>query len=602
MVNSLNNTRSVVIIPAYEPPHSFIDYAQELSDSGFAEIVVVNDGSGEKYTEIYQAIAQIPRCTVLSYENNQGKGYALKHAFAYCKENFDDNYVFVTADCDGQHLTKDVGNVAKYACENPEMLILGSRNFDTAGVPKRSYTGNTFTRKLYRFLYGRYIGDTQTGLRAFSYRLLDEMLTIQGNRFEYEMNMLILLPQHGYEIKEIGIDTVYHEKPDDVEKNSHYHTVKDSVRIAGVVLKNPGGYFLSTALFTLLEIFAFLCLTQYALTLRLPLPLTALIPAVGARLLSTLLNLIFNGKLLFGKAEQGAGGRYFLLWLILLAASYGVTCGLLALYANTAIALTKIAVFTTLLKMAWDFAVGIFSREVQSAWVFRDGKKKNLAFYGSYFHFGKFFVNLFSPKYKVKVSPPDEEKPVVYVGRHLNEHGPIKCVQALPFDVHIFALHTFFSFQSTYEQFANYTFTEKKGVKGIGVFFAKIGAFFAALAIAPFVRSAKAIPVYRGGTDSLKTLRKAMEYLDANENVIVFPDIDYTAAADESSDIYTGFLFLDKLYYKKHGEHLQFVVLSVDDEKKLITEKGRISFPENGNFKRDLPEVAAQLHELLMSK
>ena len=91
-----------------------------------------------------------------------------------------------------------------------------------------------------------------------------------------------------------------------------------------------------------------------------------------------------------------------------------------------------------------------------------------------------------------------------------------------------------------------------------------------------------------------------MEYLDKKENIILFPDVDYTADAETSSDIYTGFLFLDKMYYKKHGEHLEFVVLSIDDEKKLITEAGRVSFPD-GDFRENMPAVAEKLHALLMS-
>lgn len=603
MKNLLINEKTVVVIPAYEPPHSFIDYVDELSANGFAEILVVNDGSGEKYQNVYDTLAQNPKCTVLSYDSNHGKGYALKHAFAYCKEHFNEEYVFVTADCDGQHLTKDVGRVAKYAHEHKGTLILGSRDFDTAGVPKRSYTGNTFTRRLYKFLYGTYISDTQTGLRGFSYDLLDEMLSIKGERFEYEMNMLILLPKHDYEIKEIPIATVYHEKPEDVDKVSHYDTVKDSLRIAGVLFQNPGWYFISAIISTAIEMLTFFLLTRFMLFQNWDsLALSTLIPTLGARVLSSIFNFIFNYKVVFKKKADGAILRYYILWTIQLAATYGVACGLTAIFGDMGLTETKAATFITLLKALWDMLAGILSYGIQSSWVFRENKKENLSFYGPYFQFCRFWVNLFSPKYKTRMNPPpsDGEKPVVYVGRHLNEHGPIKCLQSLPFDVHGMALNKFFTFSSAYDQFANYTFTKKNNVKGIGVFFAKIGAFFAAAAIAPLFRSAQCIPVYRGGTDSLKTLRKSMEYLDKKENIILFPDVDYTADAETSSDIYTGFLFLDKMYYKKHGEHLEFVVLSIDDEKKLITEAGRVAFPD-GDFRENMPAVAEKLHALLMS-
>ena len=93
-----------------------------------------------------------------------------------------------------------------------------------------------------------------------------------------------------------------------------------------------------------------------------------------------------------------------------------------------------------------------------------------------------------------------------------------------------------------------------------------------------------------------------MEYLDKGESIIIYPDVDYTASADKASDIYTGFLFLDKLYYNKHKEHLDFVVLRLDMENKTIEESGRASFNENGDFRSEMPQIAEKLKSLLMQE
>ena len=81
---------------------------------------------------------------------------------------------------------------------------------------------------------------------------------------------------------------------------------------------------------------------------------------------------------------------------------------------------------------------------------------------------------------------------------------------------------------------------------------------------------------------------------------MIYPDVDYTASADKASEIYTGFLFLDKLYYNKHKQHLDFVVVRLDTTNKAIVESGRARFAENGDFRKDLPRVADELHGLLM--
>ena len=212
--------RIIAIIPSYEPPHSFVSYVRELLSKRVNEVVVVNDGSNQKYKSIYDELNGIDGCIVLGYENNHGKGYALKTALSYCKENYGENDVFVTADCDGQHFSDDVINIADSAYEHPGKLILGARDFTDPSVPARSRSGNIQTRRVFKFLYRISLSDTQTGLRGFSYSLLDDLIKIGGNRFEYEMNMLIVLHKNHVDIIEVPIKTIYNEKSDDVERVS----------------------------------------------------------------------------------------------------------------------------------------------------------------------------------------------------------------------------------------------------------------------------------------------------------------------------------------------------------------------------------------------
>lgn len=594
-------TNTVVIIPAYEPPHAFIDYVNALASHGFCEIVVVDDGSGEKYASVFNALQAIERCTVLSYAENHGKGYALRHAFAYCKARYDHSFTFVTADCDGQHLVQDVVNVAQEAHKTPNELILGARDFSLDHVPARSRAGNITTRRLYKFLYGLKLQDTQTGLRAFSYALLDELLQIKGNRFEYEMDMLIVLHRKRYKIREVPITTVYEEKPDDVEEVSHYHVWRDMPRVAFVLFKNALWYLLSAIGSGVIEISVFFALTTLCLHQTLPsAALTMAIPTVVSRVLSSIFNFFFNFKIVFHGKQKRSVFRYYTLWTIQLTLSYGIACLLNAWVVTFGLPVVATAALITLFKYLCDLAISIASYGIQRGWVFADPKDKRLHFYGFFLRFCRFFFNIFVRKYKSELQVP--EKPTVYLCRHLHTHGPIKVYQSLPFDVHSYVLKNFFTFKSCLKQFGGYTFTVKHKKKGLGLVFAKIGAFFASLVVAPLVRSARAIPVYRGGNDSIKTLRKSMEYLDKGESIMIYPDVDYTASADKASEIYTGFLFLDKLYYNKHKEHLDFVVVRLDTANKAIVESGRARFAENGDFRKDMPSVAATLHELLMQE
>jgi hypothetical protein len=75
--------------------------------------------------------------------------------------------------------------------------------------------------------------DTQSGLRAFSNKLVPLMLEIEGNRFEYEMNVLLECSSKKIKITEIEIETIY------IDNNSHSHfrTIKDSLKIYKNIIK-----------------------------------------------------------------------------------------------------------------------------------------------------------------------------------------------------------------------------------------------------------------------------------------------------------------------------------------------------------------------------
>lgn len=118
-----------------------------------------------------------------------------------------------------------------------DKVVLGSRNFDQADVPPRSVAGNKTTAKMFRVFFGIKINDTQTGLRAIPAQYFKEFTEIEGERFEYETNMLLVMKRKGIEFYEQPIATVY----DPEDYSSHYNAVKDSWRIAKIMIKYLAG-------------------------------------------------------------------------------------------------------------------------------------------------------------------------------------------------------------------------------------------------------------------------------------------------------------------------------------------------------------------------
>lgn len=221
-----------VVIPAYRPMEELNEYVHELIRNGVAQVIVVNDGNGSQYNLLFQQLDQIERITVLHHEVNQGKGTALRTAFSHVLNDYPHLDGVVTADADGQHLIRDVLAVGDRLSTMKEGFVLGSRVFDRKNMPVRSLIGNTFTSRVFQVLFGPYIHDTQTGLRGITTAELDWVNQLKGDHFDYEMNMLINMIKKDRRIVRVDIEAVYAD-----EHTSQYETYKDSVRIAGQMLK-----------------------------------------------------------------------------------------------------------------------------------------------------------------------------------------------------------------------------------------------------------------------------------------------------------------------------------------------------------------------------
>ena len=298
-----------ILIPAYEPNQRLIQLIYDLAKQCEYDIVVVDDGSGPDYKSIFDAVSELG-CTVLTHEINKGKGAALKTGFQFIQNTMETTGV-VTADCDGQHLAKDIIKVAEAVKKEKKALVLGTRRF-VGKVPLRSRFGNSITRAVFSFASGAKVYDTQTGLRGFSMEMLPWLCEISGDRYEYEMNMLIEAVPAGYSFKEIDIETVYLEQ----NKSSHFHPLKDSLRIYLPIIK-----FSMSSLISALIDFVLLVIIQLSTK-------NLFLAVIGARICSAVFNYIINRRYVFSKGKEASMKsslpKYFILAIIVMFANYGV--------------------------------------------------------------------------------------------------------------------------------------------------------------------------------------------------------------------------------------------------------------------------------------
>lgn len=276
---------NAILIPAYKPDDKLVALTNQLLTHDDLKLVVVDDGSGEAFRPVFEALDK--RVTLISYPDNKGKGGALKTGIRYIMDHMPECERLVTADADGQHRYADIRRVLDKSEEMPGALVLGSRAFD-GDVPLRSRFGNAMTRQVFAIASGVKVRDTQTGLRGFDRDGMRLFVDVPGDRYEYEINMLLTAARAEMPIYEVTIETVYLND----NESSHFNPLKDSLRIYACILKFACSslicFGIDYVLFQLLRTF---------------IPLTW-VSNLLARIVSASVNFMLNKKLVFKGNEK----------------------------------------------------------------------------------------------------------------------------------------------------------------------------------------------------------------------------------------------------------------------------------------------------------
>ena len=345
----------VVLIPSYKPDEGLLVLlGQLLEQQRYAGIVVVDDGGREEYNCYFERAKQLENVHVVHHAVNLGKGRALKTGFSEIMRLYPGAHV-VTADADGQHTPKDIARIADVLDEgDADTLVLGKRVLGK-GTPFKSLFGNTLTRWVFALSSGHKVYDTQTGLRGIPAQMLPLMMRIPGERYEYEMNMLLHAPKDGVQFKEIEIQTVY----TDNNSGSHFHPIRDALQVFSRVI----AYAASSMLSFIVDYVAYAILIEFFNQQ----PHYAFI---GARAVSSVVNFCINRNVVFG-AQKGKLwaqilGYYALVIVVAVLGSMGVEWG-----TSGPVHLNEYIV-----KIIVDVLLSVLSFVVQRSIIFRPAKKK----------------------------------------------------------------------------------------------------------------------------------------------------------------------------------------------------------------------------------
>ncbi len=221
MHNILSTINACVIIPTFNNENTLEKVLRKTLEVT-PDIIVVNDGSTDSTGEILKHFSQIIQ---IHLPKNQGKGFALRLGF---KEALKRKFRYaITLDSDGQHFPEDIVIFVDELEKCPESLLIGDRNMQQEGIPKKSSFGNRFSNFWFWFETGIKLNDTQSGFRLYPIERMRN-LKFFTRKFEFEIEAIVKSAWAGIPVKNVPIQVLY----DESERVSHFRPFKDFTRIS----------------------------------------------------------------------------------------------------------------------------------------------------------------------------------------------------------------------------------------------------------------------------------------------------------------------------------------------------------------------------------
>ena len=340
--------KELIIIPAYQPLESLVPLTKEIFEY-FENVLVIDDGGGQKYSHIFDELKDIG-AIIVTHAINQGKGRALKSAINYCLLHPEIAQAgVITVDADGQHRPEDIVKIADAMEENPDAVIMGCRAFDVDNVPWKSRMGNGISRKVYKWACGIDVSDTQTGLRGLPYSFLEIAAKCDGEKYEYETNMLLDIKSNNVPMKEVTIKTVYENN----NESTHFNPVRDSIRIYSIILKYSFSSLFSALIDYIIFIIAHACGAKI------------MIATYIARACSCLVNFTLNKQVVFkGKGKVSVQLAKYLVLVVI--------SGTISGWAVTNLSALLPMVAPVIIKVPVEIILYVFNYVIQRVFIFND--------------------------------------------------------------------------------------------------------------------------------------------------------------------------------------------------------------------------------------
>lgn len=202
-----------IVIPAYNESERLGATLKEVlqyiqANKLEAELIVVDDGSKDNTAEIAREICEEfadIETKVIRYEENRGKGFAVKTGFLAAKGD-----IALFSDADLSTPISELQKLVEPIKLGKYDVAFGSRALDRSliGVHqpwRREQSGKVFNL-IVRTLTGMPFWDTQCGFKAFNLKKFRPLLDVMKiERFGFDVEFLYVANYHKLRLKEIPV-------------------------------------------------------------------------------------------------------------------------------------------------------------------------------------------------------------------------------------------------------------------------------------------------------------------------------------------------------------------------------------------------------------
>ncbi|MDZ4696378.1 MAG: glycosyltransferase family 2 protein [Deltaproteobacteria bacterium] len=192
-----------VVMPCFNEEHTVVEVARQVLASPYvAELLIVDDGSGDGSVAQIQTLLTDPRVVLLEQGRNQGKGAALRRGLRAAKSEY-----VIIQDADLEYDPREYDRVLEPLLDGKADVVFGSR-FHTSRPHRVLYywhsVGNRFLTLYSNMVTNLNLTDMETCYKAFRREVI-QSIVLEEDRFGFEPEITAKLAKGGWRIFEVGI-------------------------------------------------------------------------------------------------------------------------------------------------------------------------------------------------------------------------------------------------------------------------------------------------------------------------------------------------------------------------------------------------------------